>query len=692
MLSILYALGIAIVLYILPGFLVLSCFDLRKGTMLDKLILSLALSLVTVPYFLASASNLFHFQLGLIPWLLLTLLFGGASLALRLSKKRLAVQSHLGANVVKEPCRLERYLVVVFLLGFAALCNLPRILMLMQGEVAMEVAPWDENWHIQQLVSVARTGIPPVHYLFPSIKLAYYYASWIYPAILGNLPGPYISLMRAMSIHAFVVIFTFLGLVYLLLQKNIKQTWVRLAGVAFFTVMGGFDLFTRLPNIDSAEWWMRNAGWLTGSIQISQYASLYAWVPHHLSAGLGFLLLILMWKNLSFSLNIKVFSTALILAFIFISSPFVFLATVVAILIVILTKIRWLWNHRSTTLLWIGVGLFLFLLATWQWFFLYTSHNSSISAFDLRINILERYRGLFPLNKAIDQIFTLAGLPLVGGFILFIEMGLMFILYAAWWFHHIIRKKPLFETSEDVLIGVFPVACTFAIFLFHDVGGGENFAMRGFIPAQIVMTLTAVLMLSKLDEALTSYGKRRWLLIYVFICFFVGQSLSMIGEIRALSEKQVKLALWQECGWGRLLHDSQDRDAYCFGDSADNYIYWLNRNTPRNALILENQSSSDASIHFWWLERNRFMLPQEHIQNKFANYDLDFILSDEWQQLTGQLATASNVLEGYRLLNFAGKGTQPAYLVWHIGTTSPVKNLTPIYKDDFVMIYAIEGE
>lgn len=691
MLSLLYSLVIAAIFYLLPGFILISCLDTRRLSLVEKLFLSLALSLVTVPYFLASASSLFHFQLGLIPWLILVVMFAGVSVVLRLLKKRPVMQSVSAAGVLKEPHPLEQYGVLLFLLGFAAFCNLPRILMFMQGEMAMDVAPWDENWHIQQLVSVARTGIPPTHYFFPSIKLAYYYASWIYPATLGNLPGPAISLMRAMSIHSFVVVFTFLGLANIVLQKNIKQVWVRLAGLAFFTIMGGFDLFTRLPNIESAEWWMRNAGWLTGSIQISQFATLYAWVPHHLSAGLGFLLLILMWKNLSFSLNLKVFSTAVILAFIFISSPFVFLATAVAVLIVALTKIRWLWNNRSTTLLWIGVGLVLFLLATWQWLFLYTSHQGSITLFDLRINILERYRGIYPLNRTIDQIVTLVGLPLVGGYILFIEMGLMFVLYAVWWFDRLFSRKPLFETSEDVLIGVFPIVCTFGIFLFHDLGGGENFAMRGFIPAQIVMTLTAVLVLGKLDETLLKNGKRRWVLIYLFFCFFAGQGLSALGEIRALSAKQVKLALWQECGWGRLLNDRQDQDEYCYGDSADNYIYWLNRNTPTNALILENRPSSD-SIHFWWLERNRFLLPQDHAQNTYAYYDMDFILPADWQQLSEQLKNAPNVLEGYQQLKYPGKGAQPVYLVWHVGTPPPVMNIDPVYQDNYVVIFPIETE
>lgn len=82
------------------------------------------------------------------------------------------------------------------------------------------VFPWDETWHLAQLTSVARTGIPPQHYLFPTLRLSYYYASWIYPAIIGNLPVFQVSLARAMAIQAYIQVFAFLGAVYCFLRYN----------------------------------------------------------------------------------------------------------------------------------------------------------------------------------------------------------------------------------------------------------------------------------------------------------------------------------------------------------------------------------------------------------------------------------------------------------------------------------------
>ena len=189
-----------------------------------------------------------------------------------LAKRRVPVHfinnSSSNSSSSLQAGRLEKWGVVIFLALFAAVINLPRLLMFFQGGNVMELGPYDENWHIQQLVSVARTGIPPYNYFFPSIHLGYYYGSWVYPAILGNLPILEVSLMRTMAIHAYLQIFAFLGLVYVLLQVNIRHSWVRLAGICFFTIMGGFDLFAKLPGVDDVEYWIRDPGCRSASLPL----------------------------------------------------------------------------------------------------------------------------------------------------------------------------------------------------------------------------------------------------------------------------------------------------------------------------------------------------------------------------------------------------------------------------------------
>ncbi len=103
-----------------------------------------------------------------------------------------------------------------------------------------------------------------------------------------------------MSIYAYIQVFAFLGIVYLVLQFNLRSKWTRLAGVAFFTIMGGFDLFARMPGVDDVEFWQSNAGWLAGNatMQVSQFSTLYLWVPQHLAGAMVVVLLIFLLKNL----------------------------------------------------------------------------------------------------------------------------------------------------------------------------------------------------------------------------------------------------------------------------------------------------------------------------------------------------------------------------------------------------------
>ncbi|HLC04231.1 MAG TPA: hypothetical protein VJK02_14440, partial [Anaerolineales bacterium] len=322
-----FDIAVALLLYFVPGYLLLEWIDFPALRGLNRFLVALSISLVIVPSTFTMVGNLVHFQPGLWAWLALVLTLAIGALVLRRRKRRLHLGLILGGQDIHSPRRLERLVVVAFLALFAAAVNAPRLLMFFQGSMAMELGPWDESWHIQQLVSVARGGIPPSHYFFPSVDLGYYYGSWIYPAILGNLPLSPVSLMRAMSMHAYLQTFAFLGVVYLLLQLNLRSPWARLAGLAFFTCMGGFDLFARQPAVDDIEFWLRDPGWLSSSanMQISQFSTLYIWVPQHLAGGMAVLLMIFLYRNTASPTWLKLMCTGVLFGFCLTTSPFLFI-------------------------------------------------------------------------------------------------------------------------------------------------------------------------------------------------------------------------------------------------------------------------------------------------------------------------------------------------------------------------------
>jgi len=697
MLRIISDVAIALVIYFLPGYILLTWIHFPSLRGLNRYLLALCVSLVITPFTFIVIGNIVHIQSNLWTWLTLVIFLTMGSWLLRRTNHRLKVNfvNSATSNPIDnyEASRLEKFGVVIFLTVFAAVANLPRLLMFFQGGNVMELGPYDETWHIQQLVAVARTGIPPFNYFFPSIHLSYYYGSWVYPAILGNLPLSPVSLMRAMAIHAYIQIFAFIGLVYVLLQVNIRRPWVRLVGLCFFSVMGGFDLFARMPVIDNIEFWIRDPGWLMNGVrtmQISQFFTLYLWVPHHLAGGMVTLLLVLLFKNLNVPRWLKLACTGVLFGFCITTSPFVFIGLVLAAGIIVLWNIRNLWRERTIMLLPIVLALVFFALVAWSPLRLYTQHNSSFIYNNFQIGLVERFRGNTSVNAIIDKSLTMLGLPLVAGALLIVDMGLMFILYTVWWIKHLLSSDNAFRTSQDIVLGLQPLANVIFIFLVTDLGGGSNVAMRSMIPAQILITLAAVLVVDWLANLIQGNTAKRLVFVYLFICFLFAQGVSVVAELRSNTKRVIEIAAWSDCGVLASLKGSFDPD-YCLPKNAIRYVYWLNTHTPPDALVLEDGPYGEDNEKFRWLERARLLVPSESANMSLHYYDVDFILPKEWSQLIAEGDNEMSALQWYQVLNFPGKGYHPVYLVTHQEGQSPPGGEDPVYQDDYVRIYSLSS-
>ncbi len=289
MLDILWALLASIILYLLPGFAILQCVVVQGMPRARQLFFALVLSLIVVPYLLITIGQVLHFipnplHIGIISVLFLILAF-----ILKKINRRPLISLQTPQGETNPGKRFEPILVWVGIIVFSILVNLPRLAMFVFGGKTQFVAPFDETWHLAELVSVARTGIAPAHYYYPNLSLTYYYASWVMPAILGNIPGYVISLNRAMSIHTVVQTAAFLGSIYYFLLYNLKRGWVRALGMAFFSVIGGFDLYMQFPSTYVMDWWQKAITWLTPYFQISQFVTLYVFGPNNWGGhgGLG---------------------------------------------------------------------------------------------------------------------------------------------------------------------------------------------------------------------------------------------------------------------------------------------------------------------------------------------------------------------------------------------------------------------
>jgi hypothetical protein len=272
--------------------------------------------------------------------------------------------------------------------------------------------------------------------------LNFYYAAWIYPAIVGNFPSIDVSLNRAMAIHVFIQVFSFLAIIYYLIRSNFRSRWARIIGLLFFTIMGGFDLFAKLPTIDNIEWWQLLSDWLSSRIQISQFITLYAWVPHHLAAGMAFAVAIFIWNNLDARFMFKILATGILLGYSFIVSPFVFIFFSLAVFIGTLANIRKIIQDRRKVVVALLLIAGAILLVGWYPFLIY-SGQGEFALRHFRVITLSALRGGAGITNDMDEILTLLGFPVVMAWLGLIEMGLSFALYSVWIFKNFLITKSL---------------------------------------------------------------------------------------------------------------------------------------------------------------------------------------------------------------------------------------------------------
>jgi hypothetical protein len=227
-----------------------------------------------VPCAFILVGNIYSFIPGITPWFILAILLMGTTLLIRWRNQALQVILSGEDGKIIQVARLEQLAAFVWITLFSLVAFLPRLNMFLFGSSTSNVGAWDETWHLAELVSVARTGLLPHHYLFPTISLSYYYGSWIYPAIIGNIPWLEIPLARAMAIEAYVQTFAFLQIIYCYFQLNYTRRWISFVGLGFFTLLGGFDLFASTSTSAIADWWQNSVGWLISGFQISQWVTL----------------------------------------------------------------------------------------------------------------------------------------------------------------------------------------------------------------------------------------------------------------------------------------------------------------------------------------------------------------------------------------------------------------------------------
>jgi hypothetical protein len=667
--------------YWLPGAALAALVDWRGLGRWVRWLAPFALSIVVTPVLLALPTWFGSYQPNL--WIL-----AGFSAALFLAGGLLAHAKKrpvlgLRSRSVQPPSRRETVLGAAFVVLVTALATLPRIHMILNGGEINSAVLTDTYWHIAETTAIARTGIPPKHFLFPDLPLLYYYWSWIYPAVLGTLPALGRSLLRLLNVHATVNLLVFLGVLYAFLRLNVSSAKTRWFALIFLTVAGGFDFFTQ-PSLLTHEWWQNTSSALVSEVQVPALLTNFFTEPQHIAGATAFLLILILWRNVRGSLLARGLLAAVVAAFLFGTSAFVFFSAAVALLIWAILHRRLFRNRR--VLLGAAGCLTLFLLLAGPQIALAASQTGSVRWGEFRAVVVEAATGTsYPRGVILDQILTLAAFPLVVGILMLVEVGLPFALYAGWFF----RQLGAWGSNWRRFLAWYPLAYLPIAFLVQHT----NFALRGMIPVQIVIVLAAALAVDGISRAPWT-RLQRGILRYGLVLFIIAQVLSAGVEWWGIARRGLAEVLRFENGF-LALPIPTDR-AFADGDThlippmkglptELAYIYWINANLPANALLVEVGLPEDSNrLHL--IERMRLADPAELATVLHSERDLNIVDPQKlaaWWRALGAGTVWEKALRTAFVLQYHG----PVYVLVHKGELPELGE--PVYRDLYATIYLL---
>jgi hypothetical protein len=667
--------------YWIPGAALATLVEWKGIGRLTRWLGPFALSIVITPVALAFPSLAISYKPTV--WILgavsAILFLAGGALA-RLGKRPVLDLRRRAGN---PPSRREGILEAVFLLIVAAVAVLPQLHLILSGSTVGSAVLSDTYWHVAEVTSIARSGLPPAHYLFPDLPLLYYFYSWIYPAVLATLPTIGQSLTRLLSIHAAINLAVFLGVLYFFLRMNLGSARSRGFALVFLTLAGGFDFFVS-PSLASHEWWQASSPSLVSLVQIPSMLSNLMTEPQHTAGGTAFLLLLILWRNLRGSLVIRGLLAGVAASFLFGTSAFVFLSTAVAALI-------WVWLHRRALLqrraiLPLVAIAAVFLIVSGAQIRLSLSQSGAIRWGNFRVVIAEAATGIAYLRAVVlDQVLTLAAFPVVGSILLTVELGLPFVMYAVWFIRGLGQKTSLWHR----FLAWYPVAYIPIAFLLQHT----NFALRGIIPVEIVIVLAAATALEETRRE-TWTAAQRAVVRYGFAVLLAAQVLSNGVEWWVVARKSLAEVLHPAHGILALpiptTNAFPDGDTHLIPPMARlgpewNYLYWANANLPADALVVEIGLADDADkIHL--LERMRFVDPAQAAAAAHSERDLNIVNPqrlDSWWQSLGDGTAWEKALRTEYVRRFH----PPVYVLVHRGTLPQLGD--PVYHDAFATIYLL---
>jgi hypothetical protein len=434
----------------------------------------------------------------------------------------------------------------------------------------------DSLGRVNMLVTLDLTGIPPRHWLQPTLNLVYYFFSYVPAAALAQFGRGEISMPVIWWIHTVLQAIGYSALAYHLFFQMMRNAGVGVCCLAAILFGSSFGFVPGLldgqPGVD---YWLFNALRYQGTLVFASPASNAMWVPQHFVALVASLAIPYFYWQCQGFIAVKIALCALLLVFIAGASTFLFIPLCLGIgAWFVWSMIRREWHELG---FWSGT-LLLAALGIWP-FYRYISLQGGGSGLRLADHTF-RFFSSFPLANQIAGF----GLELTYLFVQFGFASLAAILLARHFMHH----KAVPQIHHFALISSsFAMLCLMVVTSSIGRDDLNNLALRGLL---------------------------------------IPYSLLLFGLVSLPVENLIPRGTWQRAALLMLILYSFAPALYGYAGSMNflrkmapvaNVTRWANNNLPRDAVVVVDAAVlGDHTIPYldtygrapWaWIERLKWI-------------------------------------------------------------------------------------
>lgn len=141
----------------------------------------------------------------------------------------------------------------------------------------------DDHFHLNKLTSIAATGLPSLYARQPLYAFSYYDLDYIVPGLWVRYSGGAVEIAQAWVIHIGIQSFAVVLFLSRLLYTFVRPRIARLFGLVAIHLGAGLDLYF-IPFIEDqtqVDSWPIDLHWFDGFMQFQMPFGAYLWAPQH---------------------------------------------------------------------------------------------------------------------------------------------------------------------------------------------------------------------------------------------------------------------------------------------------------------------------------------------------------------------------------------------------------------------------